>query len=202
MRALLTVLALLLSTPAAHAAGPWRGQVVDAETNQPLAGVVVLAIWDKISPSFIHPQRDFHDVDELVTDAEGRFVVPARSRHFLNPLVHLDGPRLDTSLDHSTITTQPLASAEILKLEPPKNLTTLFGYAHLNPPTVRRVLQSVSSADAQTASVDIAGVSFLGIRLTTLPTDPGLPPLPPYPNGYPYRWLRAQCQAFVPLSLR
>lgn len=53
------------------AAGPWRGQVVEAETGQPLEGVVVLAVWDKISPGTIHPRREFHDVDEVVTDAEG-----------------------------------------------------------------------------------------------------------------------------------
>jgi hypothetical protein len=94
-RPVLALLTALFAAGPVEAAGPWRGQVVDAETNQPLAGVVVLAIWDKISPSLIHPQRDFHDVDELVTDAEGRFVVPARSRWFLNPLVHLDGPRLE-----------------------------------------------------------------------------------------------------------
>ncbi len=79
---------------AGEAAGPWRGQVVDAENGRPLEAVVVLAIWDKISPGVIHSARDFHDVDELVTDAQGRFVVPARRKWTLNPFVSLDGPKL------------------------------------------------------------------------------------------------------------
>ena len=29
--------------------GPWRAQLVDAETGQPLEGAVVLALWDKRS---------------------------------------------------------------------------------------------------------------------------------------------------------
>jgi hypothetical protein len=77
----------------AEAAGPWRGQVVDAETGQPLEGVVILAVWERISPGLIHARREFHDVDELVTDAQGRFAVPARRRGFANPLVSLDGPQ-------------------------------------------------------------------------------------------------------------
>jgi hypothetical protein len=77
-----------------EADGPWRGRVVDAETGQPIAGVVVVAVWEKVSPGIIHPRREFHDVDELVTDAEGRFVVPTRSRKTLNPFVGYDGPKL------------------------------------------------------------------------------------------------------------
>jgi hypothetical protein len=32
---------------AAEAAGPWRAQVVDAETGQPLEGVAVIAVWQR-----------------------------------------------------------------------------------------------------------------------------------------------------------
>jgi hypothetical protein len=81
-------------TGAAEAAGPWRGQVVDAATGEPLEGVIVLAVWDKVSPGMIHHRRDYHDVDEVVTDADGRFVVPERSRLTANPFVSIDGPNL------------------------------------------------------------------------------------------------------------
>jgi hypothetical protein len=77
-----------------EAAGPWRGQVVDLETGQPLAGVVVVAVWEKVSPGAMHPRRDFEDVDEMVTDSEGRFVIPARRLITLNPFVNIDGPKL------------------------------------------------------------------------------------------------------------
>jgi len=80
----------------AAAAGPWRGQVVDAETNQPLEGVIVLAQWDKLSPGAIHVAREFHDVEEVVTDSDGRFVIPERRVLTANPFVRLDGPILHT----------------------------------------------------------------------------------------------------------
>jgi hypothetical protein len=83
---------LILGGRPCSAAGPWRGQVIDAETGQPLEGVIVVAVWDKLSPGAMHPQRDFHDALEVVTDAEGRFVIPARSLTTLNPFVHFEGP--------------------------------------------------------------------------------------------------------------
>src|SRR5262249_26034439 len=82
------LLTLILCLPGCatlgEAAGPWRGQVLDAETGQPLEGVVVLAVWEKVSPGAMHLARDFHDVDELVTDAEGRFIIPARNLTTIN----------------------------------------------------------------------------------------------------------------------
>jgi hypothetical protein len=77
-----------------EAAGPWRGEVVDAATGEPLEGVIVLAVWDKISPGMIHPQRDYHDVDEVVTDTQGLFVIPERRLLTANPFVTIDGPNL------------------------------------------------------------------------------------------------------------
>jgi hypothetical protein len=91
--ALATLGACLLPT-SGEGAGPWRGQVVDAETGQPLEGVVVLAIFVKRSPGLVHPRTDFHDVDELVTDAQGRFVIPGRSLKTANPFVSIEGPTL------------------------------------------------------------------------------------------------------------
>jgi hypothetical protein len=91
---LLAVAGLAAWAGPAMAAGPWRGQAVDAETNQPLEGVIVVAQWDKIGPGVVHKSRYFHDVEELVTGVDGRFVIPARSRLTLNPFVTLDGPML------------------------------------------------------------------------------------------------------------
>jgi hypothetical protein len=57
--------------------GPYRGQVVDAETKAPLAGAVVVARWmrDRIAP--LHLMSEHHAVREVVTDSEGRFVLEA-----------------------------------------------------------------------------------------------------------------------------
>jgi hypothetical protein len=97
-RALLGIVAMVAASlgliGSSDAAGPWRGQVVNAETGEPLEGVVVLAVWDKISPGVMHPRREYHDVDEVVTGAEGRFAIPARHVLTANPFVSLDGPNL------------------------------------------------------------------------------------------------------------
>ncbi len=85
---------LALWSPSSEGAGPWRGQVVDLETGQPIEGVVVVAVWEKVSPGAMHPERKFEDVDELTTDADGRFVIPARRVVTLNPFVNIEGPRL------------------------------------------------------------------------------------------------------------
>lgn len=87
---LLGLAVLALGARPAGAAGPWRGQVVDAETGQPLEGVIVVAVWDKLSPGVMHPRRDFHDALEVVTDSEGRFVIPVRSLTTLNPFVNFE----------------------------------------------------------------------------------------------------------------
>jgi hypothetical protein len=58
--------------------GPYRGQVVDAETKAPLAGAVVVALWrrDRISP--VHSVSEHYAVREVVTDGDGHFVLDAR----------------------------------------------------------------------------------------------------------------------------
>jgi hypothetical protein len=100
MKTITLLTTLLLSVGSAgcatlgEAAGPWRGQVIDAETSQPVEGVVVLAVWESVRPGMMHVARDFHDVDEVITDAEGRFVLPARSLTVANPFVTIEGPKL------------------------------------------------------------------------------------------------------------
>lgn len=72
--------------PAATAGGPWRGQIVDAETGQPLEGVVVLFYWIKYTGSWAGwAGGEFHDSAEVVTDRDGRFVVPSRRTLTLVP---------------------------------------------------------------------------------------------------------------------
>ena len=65
-----------------YTSGPYRGRVVDAETKQPLAGAAVLAVWRWGGPGLGHPSEGFHDALEVLTDANGEFVVP-RKTHFI-----------------------------------------------------------------------------------------------------------------------
>jgi len=65
-----------------YGSGPYRGKVVDADTKEPLAGAVVLAVWYREVPVAPHgPAVDYHDSLEILTDANGEFAVPERT-HF------------------------------------------------------------------------------------------------------------------------
>ena len=77
---------VLFGPRAAGAAGPWTAQIVDAETGQPLEGVVVLMYWIKYTGSFGGwAGGEFYDAEEVVTGQDGRFVVPSRSVFTLHP---------------------------------------------------------------------------------------------------------------------
>jgi len=78
--------------PLAMADGPWRAQIVDAETKHPLEGVVILAVWTRNVRTFGGPSGEYHDSQEVLTDKEGRFTIAARSFFSLNPLVFFRGP--------------------------------------------------------------------------------------------------------------
>jgi hypothetical protein len=56
--------------------GPFRGQIVDAETGQPIAGAVVLVVWWEAVFTPIQTNRKFYDAREALTDPQGRFEVP------------------------------------------------------------------------------------------------------------------------------
>jgi len=83
---LIVALAVLFGPPAAGAAGPWKAQVVNAETGQPLEGVVVLMYWIKYTGGPAGwAGGDFYDAEEAVSGQDGRFVVPSRWVFTLNP---------------------------------------------------------------------------------------------------------------------
>jgi hypothetical protein len=75
-------------------AGPWKAQVVDAETGKALEGVVVLAVWHRryASPGG-WAGGGYYASEEVVTRPAGRFVIPARWTFTLVPfLTTIKGP--------------------------------------------------------------------------------------------------------------
>jgi len=62
--------------------GPFRGQIVDLETGQPIAGAVVLAIWIELVDARIQTNTRFYDAREAVTGPDGRFEIPRRPPPF------------------------------------------------------------------------------------------------------------------------
>jgi len=91
---LITILGFFLVVPSAEAGGPWRAQVVDAETGQPIEGVVILAYWIKYKAS---PGgwagAEYYAAEEVVTGRDGRFEIPAKiAFNWLPFLTQIRGP--------------------------------------------------------------------------------------------------------------
>ncbi len=95
----LLLLAMLATDVAAGSAtfyysdGPWKGTVVDAETKQPIEGVVVLAVWEKFYRTPAGRNAYFYDATEVLTNKNGEFVIPKFSAVNFNPLAGIEGPR-------------------------------------------------------------------------------------------------------------
>lgn len=55
--------------------GPYRGKVIDAETREPLEGVVVLGVWYREYHTPAGAVHKFYDAKETVTDKNGEFSI-------------------------------------------------------------------------------------------------------------------------------
>ena len=53
--------------------GPYEGKVVDADTREPIEGVVILGTWHKKTPTVAGSVSSFYDAYETVTDDKGEF---------------------------------------------------------------------------------------------------------------------------------
>ena len=65
---------------------PYPGKVIDAETGDPIAGVVVLAEWYRRPTIFGSMHDTFYDAREVVTDANGDYTMPSMGLRFLSTL--------------------------------------------------------------------------------------------------------------------
>jgi len=57
--------------------GPYRGRVLDAETKAPLAGAVVVVVWERVKVQLIQSATVFYAAREVLTDANGEFILHA-----------------------------------------------------------------------------------------------------------------------------
>jgi hypothetical protein len=76
--------------------GPWKGTVIDAETKQPIEGAVVVAIWEKEYGGPAGPYSYFLDAKEVLTDKDGRFLIPKFWKLNLVPILSwIEGPTFE-----------------------------------------------------------------------------------------------------------
>ena len=76
---LLLFITVLVSPRVSAALGPWKAQVVDAETKQSVDDVVVIAVWSTYLPQREGPGAlGYVDSEEVITGKDGRFIIAAR----------------------------------------------------------------------------------------------------------------------------
>lgn len=67
--------------------GPFQGKIIDAETKEPIEGVVVLIEWRQYRLSSLFENTIFYDAQETLTDKSGEFYIPGI--WILNPWTRL-----------------------------------------------------------------------------------------------------------------
>lgn len=66
--------------------GPYRGKVVEAETGEPIEGVVVLGVWYTVTVTPAGGTHNFYDATETVTDKNGEFFISGMGLRVLSNL--------------------------------------------------------------------------------------------------------------------
>jgi hypothetical protein len=73
--------------------GPWSGKIIDAETKEPIEGVVVLAVWQKVYATPAGDSSYFFDATEVLTDKDGKFLIPKfRALNIIPIIRRIEGP--------------------------------------------------------------------------------------------------------------
>lgn len=75
--------------------GPYKGKVVDAETNEPIEGAAVVAVWylERYGGAG-GPVAKFFEAKETMTNKKGEFGIPSISGFHWWPFASLDKPKL------------------------------------------------------------------------------------------------------------
>lgn len=88
------LLLFLINAGYAFAEGPWKGNIIDIETKEPIEGAVVLAVWERVYRTHAGASSYFYEAKETLTDKEGRFEIPSYMPINLVPIIsYMRGPR-------------------------------------------------------------------------------------------------------------
>jgi hypothetical protein len=86
---LIGLLGLTLQTGCMYAIrydGTYRGKVVDADTREPIEGVVVLGTWSELHPNPGGGYHTYYDARETVTDKDGGFSIKGQGLRIMSNL--------------------------------------------------------------------------------------------------------------------
>ena len=70
--------------------GPYKGKIIDADTGEPIEGVVVLGVWNReiITPG--GATHNFYDAQETVSDKKGEFTIRGLGVLVLSKITPMD----------------------------------------------------------------------------------------------------------------
>lgn len=80
----------LSSCYAARIDGPYRGRVIDADTREPIEGVVVLGTWDRETITPGGATHTYYDAMETVTDKNGDFEIKGLGLLVMSNVIPMD----------------------------------------------------------------------------------------------------------------
>jgi hypothetical protein len=87
--ALALILLLRLDTAPSAWAQTYHGKVVDAETEEPVEGAVVVVVWYKKPLITMDGPTYFHDAKEVLTDPKGEFSLDGSPAIDWNPFTYI-----------------------------------------------------------------------------------------------------------------
>jgi hypothetical protein len=91
---IITFFAVIIFLPgcvyAARVDGPYEGKVIDADTGEPVEGVVILGVWYTSQFSPAGATHNYYDARETVTDKNGEFSIPGMGLRVLSNLEPMD----------------------------------------------------------------------------------------------------------------
>lgn len=70
--------------------GHYEGRVIDADTGEPIEGVVVLGVWYKETPTPAGAVSSYYDARETVTDKNGEFEIPGMGLKILSTVAPMN----------------------------------------------------------------------------------------------------------------
>jgi hypothetical protein len=66
--------------------GTYKGKVIDADTEQPIEGVVVLGVWETVTITPAGGTHDYYDAKETATNKNGEFEISGKGLRILSNL--------------------------------------------------------------------------------------------------------------------
>ncbi len=70
--------------------GPYEGRIIDADTGQPLEGVVVLGVWNTQIMTAGGATENFYDAKETMTDKDGKFFIQGLGLKIMTRVLPMD----------------------------------------------------------------------------------------------------------------